>query len=200
MNYLAHLFLADNTDESRIGNLLGDFTRGSLDELAEIYPAELVLGIKMHRAVDRFTDSHPTFQEGRKLLHPSRSRLAGIITDIFHDHFLCLHWNSFSTIPLKKFTQEVYTALEQNPTWQAGRLADILPAMKKTNWLVNYGSIEGIHTTLQRIAQRSSRIQGISEGIIDLEKNYDEFNALFLKFMPQLISFTDNWKQQNRTI
>ncbi len=76
MNYLAHLLLAADADASRAGNLLGDFTRGSIDELAKIYPAEVIRGIRMHRAVDRFTDSHPIFKECRILLSPERRRFA----------------------------------------------------------------------------------------------------------------------------
>ncbi|MDC0087925.1 ACP phosphodiesterase [Akkermansiaceae bacterium] len=197
MNYLAHLLLADDTDASRIGNLLGDFTRGSLDDLAEIYPAELVRGIKMHRAVDRFTDSHDTFRDARSLLDPSRSRFAGIIIDIFYDHYLCLHWDKFSSIKIADFTQQVYQALEENPSWQAGRLAEIFPSMKSTNWLMNYGSLDGIEHTLLRMSQRSPRIGKIAYSIIDLKDNYDDFESLFLKFMPELITFSTEWKKEN---
>jgi len=68
MNYLAHLMLADDSDASRIGNLLGDFTKGTLASLAEVYPDEIIRGIKMHRAVDRFTDSHEVFKNSRALI------------------------------------------------------------------------------------------------------------------------------------
>ena len=39
MNYLTHLLLADDSDASRIGNLLGDFTRGPIDALRNNYDA-----------------------------------------------------------------------------------------------------------------------------------------------------------------
>ena len=89
MNYLAHLLLADDTDASRIGNLLGDFATGTIESLAERYPPEILRGIKMHRAVDRFTDSHEVFKHARNLLAPGRRRFAGIIIDIIFDHYLC---------------------------------------------------------------------------------------------------------------
>ena len=46
MNYLAHLFLSDGTPESLIGNLLGDFAKGSIEN---IYPKEVIQGIYLHR-------------------------------------------------------------------------------------------------------------------------------------------------------
>ncbi|MEE8298384.1 MAG: DUF479 domain-containing protein, partial [Thermodesulfobacteriota bacterium] len=32
MNYLAHLYLAEDSDESLLGNLLGDFVKGRLGD------------------------------------------------------------------------------------------------------------------------------------------------------------------------
>ena len=32
MNYLAHIYLSDNSDESMLGNFLGDFANISLEE------------------------------------------------------------------------------------------------------------------------------------------------------------------------
>ncbi|MEC8942826.1 MAG: DUF479 domain-containing protein, partial [Verrucomicrobiota bacterium] len=56
MNYLAHLYLAGPTDASRIGNLLGDFVKGTPASLEGAYPVEVIAGIVMHRKLDRFTD------------------------------------------------------------------------------------------------------------------------------------------------
>ncbi len=55
MNYLSHLFLAEDTEESKIGNLLGDFVKGWLND---DFTPEIIKGIKTHRKVDSFTDSH----------------------------------------------------------------------------------------------------------------------------------------------
>lgn len=196
MNYLAHLLLADDNDASRIGNLLGDFTRGPISELEKIYPAELVRGIRMHRAVDGFTDSHEIFKTARLLLAPERRRFAGIIVDIFFDHYLCLHWQQYSEIELEVFIEDVYLALERHPNWHTGRLADAFPVMRNENWLMAYASIEGIGMTLQRVSTRSPRIAAIARGAEDLRKNYDGFEAHFHAFMPRLLTFVREWKEQ----
>ena len=197
MNYLAHLLLADNTDASRVGNLLGDFTRGSLDDLAEIYPAELVRGIQMHRAVDRFTDSHSVFKECRLLLDPKRRRFAGIIVDIFFDHYLCKHWEKYSAIPLDQFCQQVYQAFDKHPEWLAGRLREAFPSMKKENWLMTYITADGIELTLQRVSRRSPRVTGIAAGIEDFKNHYTQFEEKFHSFMPALVEFVRDWKESN---
>jgi len=68
MNYLAHLALAPATNASRIGNLLGDFAKGSESSLRTNLPSDLVDGIILHRAIDKYTDQHPSFLAARPLL------------------------------------------------------------------------------------------------------------------------------------
>jgi len=58
MNYLAHIYLADSNDESRLGNFLGDFVNKSLENDFE---HAIRNGIFMHRKLDSFTDSNPFF-------------------------------------------------------------------------------------------------------------------------------------------
>lgn len=197
MNYLAHLLLADETDASRIGNLLGDFTKGSLNELSKTYPAEVIRGIKMHRAVDRFTDSHPVFKKCRPLLAPERRRFAGIIVDIFFDHYLCKHWGDYCETPLDEFCRQVYHAFELHPEWRAGRLARAWPMMQTENWLMTYATVDGIELTLQRVSQRTPRVGGIAAGIEDFKTNYDEFETHFHVYMPELVEFVRKWKTEN---
>lgn len=197
MNYLAHLLLADDNDASRVGNLLGDFTRGPISELEKQFPSEVVRGIRMHRAVDRYTDDHPLFKQAKQLLAPERRRFAGIIVDVFFDHFLCLHWQNFSTTSLKDFIADAYHALETHPEWHAGRLKEAFPYMKNEDWLARYMSVEGIGATLRRISKRSPRLGAIANGAEDLEKNYEAFDQIFSNFMPELIQFVRDWKKEN---
>ncbi len=65
MNYLAHLHIADHCQSSLLGNLLGDFVKG--DPSAQFSP-EIARGIRLHRLVDAYTDSHPVMQQAQSLL------------------------------------------------------------------------------------------------------------------------------------
>lgn len=189
--------LADDSDASRIGNLLGDFTKGTLASLAEVYPDEIIRGIKMHRAVDRFTDSHEVFKNSRALIAPERRRFSGIIIDIIFDHYLSVHWNDYHHQPLEQFVDDFYRALDEHPEWRAGRLARAFPMMRHENWLVTYATIEGVELTLERVSRRGKRTTPIAGGIIDLRDNYAEFEASFQAFMPSLLDFTDTWKSKH---
>ena len=93
MNHFAHLVLAQPTVESTVGNLLGDFARG-VD--AEALPPPVRAGLLNHRAVDRFTDSHPLISEMKLGFSRRRRRFAGIALDIYFDHLLMNHWEQFA--------------------------------------------------------------------------------------------------------
>ncbi|MDA0766965.1 MAG: ACP phosphodiesterase [Verrucomicrobia bacterium] len=184
MNYLAHVFLAHPTDASRIGNLLGDFVRGTPDSLCGPYPDAVVDGIVMHRALDRFTDTHPAFLEARALLAPERRRFAGIIVDIFFDHFLTQHWSTFSDQALPNFVSNFHDALERHPDWLSDDLRRIQPRMRKESWLESYGTIPGIDLTLRRVSTRSPRLTPIADGVRDLTDHYHSLDRAFHAFFP----------------
>jgi acyl carrier protein phosphodiesterase len=184
LNYLAHLFLAAPTDASRIGNLLGDFVKGTPESLAGRFPPEVLDGIVMHRRLDRFTDDHPSFFRARDLLAPERRRFAGIVVDIFFDHFLIRHWDRFASDPLPEFVRTVYATLDRHPDWLGETLAEVARRMREEHWLASYRTIDGLALTLERIARRSPRTAPIRNGTDDLEANYAGFENAFLQFFP----------------
>src|SRR5438552_18989766 len=83
MNYLAHLFLAEQTAESLIGNLAGDFVKGALGDR---FAPGIAEGIRHHRRVDAFTDAHPQVAAFRRVLIPQHGHYARVISDVFFDH------------------------------------------------------------------------------------------------------------------
>lgn len=184
MNFLAHLHLAAPTDASRIGNLLGDFAKGTPDSLRERLPAEVVRGIVMHRSLDVFTDRHPAFRRARDLLSPERRRFAGVVIDVVFDHFLAVQWESFAPQPLDLFIAEIHAALDRHPEWLGPELTRILPRMKNENWLHSYGSLEGLDCTFRRISRRSPRTGPIAGSAADLADHYATFERFFRDFYP----------------
>jgi acyl carrier protein phosphodiesterase len=55
MNYLAHLHLGGQEPDALLGSLYGDFVKGPLRGQ---WPAKVEAGIRLHRRIDAFTDSH----------------------------------------------------------------------------------------------------------------------------------------------
>jgi acyl carrier protein phosphodiesterase len=186
MNYLAHLYLADDTDESILGNLLGDFVKGFPKGR---YSMAITSAIIFHRKVDSFTDAHPIPRSSRNRVSKRRRRFAGIIVDVCYDHFLARYWQHFAKSDLRSYTKRVYSVLDQNRALLPKRLQRILPKMVSEDWLNSYMSLNGVACALNRIAARLSRGNAFMSSVVEIESNYSVLEQDFLDFFPELITF-----------
>ena len=189
MNYLAHLFLAKNSPESRIGNLLGDFLKGNLEGYKTVYSREIIEGVKTHRLVDSFSDRHPIYLQSKRRICSTNRRFAGIIVDVCYDHFLANHWEKFSQQSLERFIADVYQILAENQNILPVKLQAAVPLMIEEDWLSCYQNIEGISLTLTRIGRRFKRGNYLVNAGEELVNNYAELESDFLIFFPKLINF-----------
>src|SRR4051794_25034383 len=108
MNWLAHLVLSEPSSAFRIGNLLPDILPWS--EWRAL-PAKYQGGIECHRVIDSFTDSHPVFRRSVGRVGAPFRRYAGILIDVFYDHFLASLWSRYAMVPLDQFAAEFYNSL-----------------------------------------------------------------------------------------
>jgi acyl carrier protein phosphodiesterase len=192
MNYLAHIYLAEHSDESKLGNFLGDFVNKSLENNYEYY---IRRGIYMHRKLDSFTDSHPVFLESKRRISLGNRRYAGVLVDIFYDHFLALNWKEYSSIDLKEYAQSFYTILKSYEHCLPDKLTKRMPYMIEENWLLSYREIEGIEISLNRIAWRFSKSKHpLLNPIEELISNYEALEADFKSFFPKAIQYADKLK------
>ncbi|YCM45497.1 ACP phosphodiesterase [Verrucomicrobiaceae bacterium 227] len=189
MNFLAHFHLARPTDASRSGALLGDFVRGPRESLLESYPEDLVDGIMLHREIDAFTDRHPVFLKAKMLLAPERRRFAGIIIDVFFDHFLAQTWSHYSDESLAGFIDNIYQILDRRSSWMTPELREIIPRMKTENWLGTYGTIEGLALTFRRISTRRDFLKPLIGSEDDLTNHYHSLGKAFRQFYPEAREF-----------
>ena len=109
MNYLAHALLAGDHPADRIGGVIGDFVKGPLDPLPAGLGPGLAAGVMLHRRIDSFADTHPAFLRSRGRVSAARRRVAGVMVDMFYDHFLARHWAHFSDQALGDFTDRKST-------------------------------------------------------------------------------------------
>lgn len=185
MNFLAHAHLAGERGGDRLGAIMGDFVKGPLNGR---YPLPIEQGIALHRHIDSYTDAHPVFVRSRRRIAPSRRRYAGILIDLFYDHFLARHWSQFHTDSLPGFSRQYYRLLHQSRAEFPGRLAELVPIMAQQDWLGGYRSIDGIAHTLERMStRRLSRPNPLARGIEDLRQHYDALEQDFFMFFPDIV-------------
>lgn len=192
MNYLAHIYLAENSDESRLGNFLGDFVNKSLENNYDYFIRQ---GIFMHRKLDTFTDSNAVFLESKKRISDSNRRFAGVLIDMFYDHFLAKNWCQYSTVPLEEYADNFYSILNGFYYCLPDKLTGRMPYMIEENWLVSYRHIDGIKKSLDRISLRFSNSKHqLLNPIDELISNYDSLENDFERFFPCAIQYADKLK------
>ena len=188
MNYLAHLYLADNSPGSLIGGLLGDFVKGPLDNA---YDDDITKGTLIHRRIDSFSDSHEKVFESKRLISPKRSRFSGIIIDVCFDHFLARSWSEYSNEELADFTRKVYVLLSKYSHILPYKPRSIIPKMIEEDWLGSYQYIEGIGQIMDRVSRRLTRGEGMLGAVKELETNYEKMEENFKSFFPELIAYVE---------
>ncbi len=187
MNYLAHLFLAGPQPPALLGALMGDFVKGPLD--GRRYPPAITRALVLHRRIDTFTDAHPVTAVSRARIAPERRRFAGIMVDLFYDHYLARHWDEHAREPLPAFTARIYALLERHRSVLPERLRWIAPRMAESDWLASYARVESIHAVLDRMSVRLKRENRLAGAGAELEANYAGLEADFRAFFPDLVRF-----------
>ena len=184
MNYFAHLVLSQPTVESAVGNLLGDFARG-IDQAA-LDPAVLA-GLKNHRAVDRFTDSHPKVKALKQCFSQKRRRFAGIALDVYFDHLLVSYWQDFDHRNIDDVIAGYYLRMEQGQALMPGsEMRRVTSRMIAHDWFGSYRDIDSVAEALDRIATRIRFPNAFDNAIEDLLSNEDLIQSVFLQFYPEL--------------
>jgi acyl carrier protein phosphodiesterase len=186
MNFLAHIYLSGNNDLIKIGNFMADGIRG---KHYEHLPADVQKGIILHRNIDTFTDAHPIFREGTKRLHDKYHHYAGVIMDVFYDHFLAKNWKDYSEEKLDDFIERFYQSLRDNYEFLTEKTQGMMPYMIQYNWLLNYQYKEGIARILFQMDQRTKNNSKMQYSIEELELYYDLFEAEFTAFFADLRDF-----------
>jgi acyl carrier protein phosphodiesterase len=151
VNFLAHLWLADQTGTSLAGSVLGDVVHGP--DLSA-YPAEIAEGVRLHRRIDALTDQHPRSLALRAAWPDGGRRYAGILLDLVADYRLVQDWPQFSEEPLAAFCQRAGRAIEDASDWfllAGGRSSS---AASFAALLHSYGTPDGIDLAIRRTAAR----------------------------------------------
>lgn len=188
MNYLAHAWLARDSDDAILGQLLGDFVHGSSALLD--WPLPVRVEIERHRRIDRYTDSHPAVVAARMRFGMLR-RYAGIALDVYFDHCLARDWTRWNGpgTSLQTFSARVYRILQAQSGHLPPRLAFILPRMSAQDWLGSYRRRDSVGRALRGIATRLSRNGDRLVACLPvLEREQAALDATFEAFFPDLVA------------
>lgn len=183
MNFLGHLYLSGTKPLVIVGNFMADAVKGR--DLSR-FPPELEQGIRLHRAIDHFTDNHPLQQAGRERLRAHAGRYAGVVMDLFYDHLLASDWHRWHSEPLPDYARRMYALLDQHQALLPPRTQGMLPYMVQGDWLTSYAYMHGLARALNGLAQRVPEghvMQGAEQVLLE---HQEEYRAEFERFLPDL--------------
>jgi acyl carrier protein phosphodiesterase len=187
MNWLAHALLSTSDPETRLGNLMADFVKGS--DRAKM-PESFLEGVRLHQTIDAFTDSHPVVHRSRSRLGSDFRHATGIIIDIYYDHLLICNWNRYSSQSVDDFIAGVYGDIRRSTMPFSEPIQHLLDHLVNEDWLGSYAEIDGIEDALRRVserlAQRTGRDLGLEKAMASLTSHFDELQSDFNEFFPQL--------------
>lgn len=189
MNFLAHLYLSGDSDEIKLGNFIGDFVKGN--KYLQ-YPELVAYGIKLHRSIDSFTDSHTDVKDCIHLLRPGYGKFSGIIVDVFFDHFLASNWNDYSSLSLNQFARHAHKVFISNFLLLPLRVKQFLPFLIHHKRLESYAHRDNLFHVLEIMSNRTSLPSNSEWAMTVLHQEYHQFEALFRSFFDDLINYVES--------
>lgn len=162
MNFLAHLWLADQARLPLAGAILGDTLHGALPP---DMPEPLARSVHLHRRIDAATDRHPRVEAGRRRFGPSTRRYAGILLDVLYDHVLARDWAEHSDETLEAFADRAAAAVAAEGRWFEHALRPRVRRAPFAALLVSYQEESGIELALRRTAARLRKPQGLLDAM-----------------------------------
>ncbi|MEX0775910.1 MAG: ACP phosphodiesterase [Phycisphaeraceae bacterium] len=188
MNFLAHLFLAGDSPQARVGSILPDLARPR-PVVAQL-PHTMAQAVYQHRLIDRFTDAHPIVARSKQRIRQRHGHFSAILIDVYYDHFLARDWRLHSDVPLRDFIAGAYADLAGQHAAMPASMAPIIQRMIAQDWLGCYTSVEGMAVCLRRMSHRLSQRLGrevkLEHAVADLCEQGQALGEDFRAFFPQL--------------
>ncbi len=186
MNLLAHAYLSFEQPEILVGNMISDYVKGKKQY---DYPIGIQQGIRLHRAIDQFTDQHSATHIGKQVFKSAVGTYAGAFMDVVYDHFLALDTNELSEIEWQPYTQKVYAHLEENIHYLPEKFAAQIPHMSTHNWLFHYRYVGAIDKSFGGLVRRTKYLTDHKPAFEIFESEYAFLKAQYEAFFPDVKKF-----------
>lgn len=194
MNYLAHMLLAGDDPDLRLGGLLADHVKGR--HALATYPARVQAGIHLHRDIDRFTDQHPGVIAEKQRVPPPYRRYAGILLDVFFDHILARDWDVYSHQPLIDFSDSVMLLGQQHHDTLPDSLKRFMGYARQRDLLAAYAQMSTISDVMKGLSSRMKRANPLAGSDQVLRDNQQRISDCFHDFFPQLQAYTEHQRRR----
>lgn len=194
MNVLAHALVAGPSPPLQVGGVMGDFVRGRPDPAL---PEALRAGIRLHRAVDAFTDAHPQVVAARRLFDPPWRRYAGVLIDVWFDHLLAQDFRRHAGTDLDAFSRILRGHLRAHDERIPSRMRRFVDYMERHDLPAGYADRAMIGQVLEGLSRRLSRANPLAEALPQLDARDAALARHFEAFFPELDAYAARWRSDH---
>ena len=200
MNFLAHCLIgsraagedpgAPTARALLAGGFLGDFVKG---RVPDSMPADLALGVRLHRRIDAYSNQHPDIRASSDRFPAELRRLAPILVDILCDHLLSRAWSDYHDQEISRFTGIIYEEMAAHADWLPETGIQFLDYARERDLLARYGDwsvTEGAMRSITRRLKRQELNPLLSEAVPPL---LDDLEADFHRYFPDILSHASQW-------
>ncbi len=194
MNHLAHFRVAHPDPSLITGSFLGDFVKGRLHGQ---FPAAVERGIRLHRAVDAFTDHHPVPKRSVDRFDRRFRRYGPIMVDVIYDHFLACSWTDFGPHTIGVFCDQIFAALGEQDVLLPEAARSFARRMAESRSLERYHHEAFIDRSLIAISHRLTRANPLADGFTEFGDHREALHDDFRDFFPELHAHCVHWLKAN---
>ena len=189
MNFLAHSYLSFS-EEQLVGNMIADFVKNR--DVARL-PESIQKGIKLHRAIDTFTDAHPLIHEAKAPFRPLVRLYSGAFVDVAFDYFLANDTAENSQCEWQEHSQRVYAVLRRYEEFLPEVFKKVLDKMQQDDWLYNYRNEWGIEYSFRNVVNKAQFLDKTINVFPAFLANKDFLREKYEIFFPEIKSFAQDF-------
>ncbi len=187
MNFLFHMLLSGSDDQLLVGNFMGDFVKGPLQDR---FPQRIRQGLMLHRRIDSYADKNPCFVNSCLRLSPAYGLYRGVLVDMFYDYFLVNNWKEWCSEPFADYLVRTRAVVEEYHFALPGKLQRLVPIIFE-ELLPSYETIEGIGSALGRLSLRVTRANPLNGSEEALRLHHAGLLRDFRGFTPAMFRFAN---------
>jgi len=189
MNFLAHSYLSFS-EEQLVGNMIADFVKNR--DVARL-PESIQKGIKLHRAIDTFTDAHPLIHEAKAPFRPLVRLYSGAFVDVAFDYFLANDTAENSQREWQGHSPRVYAVLRRYEEFLPEVFKKVLDKMQQDDWLYNYRNEWGIEYSFRNVVNKAQFLDKTTNVFPAFLANKDFLREKYEIFFPEIKSFAQDF-------
>lgn len=195
MNYLAHAYLSFHDPAITVGQMIADFVKG---KQIYTYDERVQQGIRLHRALDEFTDGHPATRQAKAIFQPACGPYGPVFMDVVYDHFLANDPEHFAGESLAAFAESTYQILAAWQDQLPPTFRQFFSYMRRENWLYHYHKKDAILRSFSGIVRRAKYFSKPATVPFEVfEEHYETLALCYRQFFPDALDYMKSRYEEN---